>query len=216
MFSFVGETVLDPFAGSGTTSLAAKHLGRNSIGYEINKEFQPIMKEKILELQTTLFDEGCRVVFIEDHSKDFSFDTLPYLFNDPHKMDKKVNIKKLQFGSKIDSSGGKRAELFGVSKVLSPEKIELSNGLIVKLLGIKENPQYTQQAVKFLQDKLQKRKVLLKYDSVKYDTSNTLVCYIYLDNKTFINNHLIRTGFVSVDTDMEYSLKTKFLKSLPA
>ena len=39
MFSFVGETVLDPFAGSGTTSLAAKHLGRNSIGYEINKSF---------------------------------------------------------------------------------------------------------------------------------------------------------------------------------
>lgn len=46
MFSFVGETVLDPFAGSGTTSLAAKHLNRNSIGYEINKEFKPLIQEK--------------------------------------------------------------------------------------------------------------------------------------------------------------------------
>jgi len=216
MFSFVGETVLDPFAGSGTTSLAAKHLGRNSIGYEINKEFQPIINEKILELQTTLFDEGCRVVFTEDHNKDFSFDILPYIFHDPHKMDKKVDIKKLQFGSKIDSSEGKREELFGISKVISPEKIELSNGLVVKLLGIKENPQYSEQAVKYLQDKFQKRKVFLKYDSVKYDSSNTLVCYVYLDNKTFINNHLIRTGFVSVDTDMDYSFKIKFLNSLPA
>ena len=49
MFSFAGETVFDPFVGSGTTSLAAKHLGRNSIGYEINKSFLPIIKGKFDE-----------------------------------------------------------------------------------------------------------------------------------------------------------------------
>ena len=37
-FSYVSETVLDPFAGSGTTLLAALELGRNGIGYEINPE----------------------------------------------------------------------------------------------------------------------------------------------------------------------------------
>jgi len=37
-FSFIGETVLDPFAGSGTTLLAATELKRNGIGYEINPE----------------------------------------------------------------------------------------------------------------------------------------------------------------------------------
>jgi DNA modification methylase len=47
MFSFVGETVLDPFAGSGTTALAAKNTDRNSIGFEINSEFIPIIKEKL-------------------------------------------------------------------------------------------------------------------------------------------------------------------------
>lgn len=39
MFSYVGDTVLDPFLGSGTTSLAAKNLNRNSAGYEINPKF---------------------------------------------------------------------------------------------------------------------------------------------------------------------------------
>ena len=47
MFSFVGENVLDPFGGSGTTALAAKNLDRNSACYEINPEFIPIIKEKL-------------------------------------------------------------------------------------------------------------------------------------------------------------------------
>jgi DNA modification methylase len=39
MFSFVGDTVLDPFLGSGTTSIAACISGRNSIGVEIDKKY---------------------------------------------------------------------------------------------------------------------------------------------------------------------------------
>lgn len=47
MFSFTGETVLDPFLGSGTTSKVAMELNRNSVGYEINKKFLPIIKTKL-------------------------------------------------------------------------------------------------------------------------------------------------------------------------
>jgi site-specific DNA-methyltransferase (adenine-specific) len=39
MFSFVGDTVLDPFCGSGTTMVAALRSGRNSIGAEIDAEY---------------------------------------------------------------------------------------------------------------------------------------------------------------------------------
>ncbi|MEW6684635.1 MAG: site-specific DNA-methyltransferase [Candidatus Edwardsbacteria bacterium] len=47
LFSYVGETVLDPFAGSGTTMKVARDLGRNSIGIEIKKSLIPIIKKKL-------------------------------------------------------------------------------------------------------------------------------------------------------------------------
>lgn len=217
MFSFAGETVLDPFAGSGTTSLAAKHLGRNSIGYEINKSFAPVIKSKLFEEQISLIEEDSKIVFIEDKiGNTATFDRLPYIFRDPHKMDKKIDVKKLQFGSSIDGSVLKREDLYTVKQILSPEKIELSNGLVVKLLGIKEKKDYSQQAIDYLMEKFQKRKVFLRYDAVKYDADNNLLCYVYLDNKTFVNNHLVRTGFVDVDVSMDYSCRSKFLNSIPA
>ena len=215
MFSFSGETVFDPFAGSGTTSLAAKNLGRNSIGYEINRDFKPIIREKLGVSQITLGDDA-KVIFAEDDIGNISsFEQLPYLFSDPHRMDKKIDVKKLQFGSRIDQSEAKREELFSVKKVISPDKIELSNGLTVRLLGIKPNPLYQDEAISFLQEKFQKRKVFLKYDAIKYDAENNLMCYVYLDNKTFINNHLVRTGFVDVDTSFDYTCQKKFLNSFP-
>jgi len=47
LFTFIGETVLDPFLGSGTTMKVAKELGRNSYGYEIDLELKPIILDKI-------------------------------------------------------------------------------------------------------------------------------------------------------------------------
>jgi len=47
LFSHVGEIVLDPFMGSGTTNKVAAYLGRNSIGYEIDLELLEVIKEKL-------------------------------------------------------------------------------------------------------------------------------------------------------------------------
>ena len=208
MFSFAGETVLDPFAGSGTTSLAAKRLGRNSIGYEINPDYESVIREKLL-------DGTENVTFTTDASRDYSTDALPYRFRDPHRMDAKTEAKALRFGSKIDGKEEKTETLFSVKRVLSPDTLELSAGLTVKLLGVKENPAYRQQAMEYLEKKFRKRRVYLRYDAVKQDADNRPLCYVYLDNRTFVNRHLIRTGFVDVVTDMEYACKDKFLASLP-
>lgn len=47
LFSYKGETVLDPFTGSGTTMKQARALGRNSIGIEIKESLVPIIKQKL-------------------------------------------------------------------------------------------------------------------------------------------------------------------------
>ncbi|HXG11782.1 MAG TPA: site-specific DNA-methyltransferase [Gemmataceae bacterium] len=55
MFSFVGDTVLDPFLGSGTTSLAAARCGRNSIGYEVDPHYFAFAHRRLLSNTSGLF-----------------------------------------------------------------------------------------------------------------------------------------------------------------
>jgi DNA modification methylase len=47
LFTMVGETVFDPFAGSGTTLKVAQELGRKGIGYEIDLELKKVMRKKL-------------------------------------------------------------------------------------------------------------------------------------------------------------------------
>lgn len=217
MFSFYGENILDPFGGSGTTSLAAKNLDRNSACFEINPEFIPILKEKIGADQHDI--QGTSYQFINREPKETSYDkqilALPYVFNDPHKLDKKIDIKKLQYGSKLDKeSSGKREEFFTIKAVISPEVVLLSNNLKVRLLGIKIDEKINGKAIEYLQSKTKGKRVFLKYDDLKYDNENNLLCYLYLENKTFLNAHLIKNGLTQVDTHLEYKYKTKFINLL--
>ena len=63
LFSYKGETVLDPFAGSGTTMKKARELGRNSIGIEIKKSLVPVIKKKLG------FDGGQNDFFTDQNDK---------------------------------------------------------------------------------------------------------------------------------------------------
>jgi site-specific DNA-methyltransferase (adenine-specific)/site-specific DNA-methyltransferase (cytosine-N4-specific) len=47
LYSYVGDTVLDPFTGSGTTLKVANELGRNAIGYEIDLELKDVILERV-------------------------------------------------------------------------------------------------------------------------------------------------------------------------
>jgi len=216
MFAFVGDTVLDPFMGSGTTTLAAKNLNRNSVGYEINPDFIPIIEKKLQVNQPDLL--GTEYEFIKQVNIDINFteeiQNLPYIFKDFHAFDKKIDPKKLEFGSKIDKDSGAGEEYFSVKEVISPELIKLNNDLIIRLIGVKEKKEANGKAVEFLQLKTKGQKVFLKYDEIKHDENNHLMVYLYLKNKTFLNAHLIKNDLADVDLLFDYKNKERFIKYL--
>jgi hypothetical protein len=216
MFSFVGDTVLDPFLGSGTTSLAARNLDRNSVGYEINEDYLPVIREKLGVRQKDIFKEDV-VEIIKQEAVTIDFreriSRLPYIFKDPIKFDKKVDPRKLKFGSKISAEiDSKREKYHTVKEIVSPEFLVLDNGLKIRLLGIKEKAEKNGEAIQFLREKTRGQKVFMKFDAAKYDEENNLLCYLYLWNKTFLNAHLIKNGLVDVDTSFNYKYISKFLK----
>lgn len=55
MFSFVGDTILDPFMGTGTTTVASAKWGRNSIGLEIDPHYFAMAEQRVLDTTGSLF-----------------------------------------------------------------------------------------------------------------------------------------------------------------
>jgi DNA modification methylase len=55
MFSFVGDTVLDPFLGTGTTAVAAANTGRHSIGFEVDEHYFKMASRRIANDTASLF-----------------------------------------------------------------------------------------------------------------------------------------------------------------
>ena len=62
MFSFVGDTVLDPFGGTGTTALAALQLNRSSITYEVEQKYVALIQRR---LSTPRLDDNTVHHYIE-------------------------------------------------------------------------------------------------------------------------------------------------------
>ncbi|MDY6257468.1 MAG: site-specific DNA-methyltransferase [Bacteroidaceae bacterium] len=111
MFSYVDDTICDPFMGSGTTALAAANLRRNSIGYELNKDFRVFYKEKVID---GCIGKQCEYSFSEDNSSlDYqsSIATLPYRYVDVHKIDKQVDVKVCNYGSKFEVNAAIKDEI---------------------------------------------------------------------------------------------------------
>jgi len=216
MFTFVGETVLDPFLGSGTTSIAAMLTGRNSMGYEINKDFLSVIKTRIENSEPSLFPKNIQYKIQKNIEPDWQkeIDTSPYIFSDPVKFDKKIDPNKLKFGSKINVDDGKngikREEYYTVKEILDTNLIKLNNDIIIRLLGVKRKNNTVSEAIDFLENKIGKGRVFLKFDSETYDSKNHLLSYVYMKNKTFINAHLLKHGFADIDMEIPFRYLKKF------
>ncbi|KAA6307658.1 Modification methylase DpnIIB [termite gut metagenome] len=56
LFTKDGDTVLDPFMGSGTTNFVAQRMNRNSIGIEILPEYYKMVKKQLEPVKLVLFE----------------------------------------------------------------------------------------------------------------------------------------------------------------
>jgi hypothetical protein len=64
----------------------------------------------------------------------------------------------------------------------------------------------------YLTEKIKGKRIFPKYDKLKLHEENRLLCYLYLESKTFVNAHLIKSGLVGVDKGYEYRYRGKFLE----
>ena len=136
---------------------------------------------------------------------------LPYIFKDPVSFDKKLDPKKLRFGSKIDRNRHTREIYYRVEKIVTPTTLILDDSLKVRLLGVKEKNSNSSKAIEFLAQKTKGQRVFMKFDRQKFDKDHNLFCYLYLENKTFLNSHLVKQGLADVDTSVDFRYKDKFL-----
>lgn len=69
MFSVIGDTVLDPFLGTGTTMKVAMELGRNCIGYEVDESLKEIIREKVSSVKRDQRNAGIQLSITQRRGK---------------------------------------------------------------------------------------------------------------------------------------------------
>ncbi len=189
MYTFIGDTVLDPFLGSGTTVKVALNLGRNAIGYEINEKFLDIIKEK--------FSENIQIIKRQTSIKFDEIDYIPRIKNAKPKIDpKKFNFKN--------------DRLYRVIDIIDEHTIKLNTGLYVKLLGVEVIKK--KEALEYMKSRILRKEVYLRFDNDAVSDENTVIAYVYLKNKIFVNAYLIKSGIAKADRTREYKYKAKFIE----
>jgi len=214
MFSFVGEVVLDPFLGSGTTWLSAMNHNRNSIGIEINDKFLAVIKKKI-GFNNHDFCQEVAISFNQGVSNTSELrkriQKFPYHFVDPHQLVRNKTSEIKKYGSKVSDRDKDPVKYYLVKKVLEGDLISLNNGRNVRLLGVEISPKHRDEAVQFLSKKTKSRQVFVKFDHEKKDQEGNWIGYLYLKNKTFLNAHLIKAGLAKADPTREYKHRKRFM-----
>ncbi len=203
MFSFPGETVLDPFLGSGTTMRAAMELGRSGIGYEINRDFKSAICQR-LELDKTNADS---VQFTESRATE-KLANVPVTLANP--LMRQVDSKEFRFNSVIGLGDAEKPRERGmrVREILAPDQVRLTDGGIVHLLGIRPRDGKEDEAVAYLTSKILNRAIFLKHAEPH---NGALRAYVYMENKTFINAKLLKEGLAEVDPNSQHHYAKRFL-----
>ena len=202
MFSLLGETVLDPFLGSGTTVKVALELGRNAVGYEIQPDFIPIVEEKLGLKEETLLKPPVLIVKRKE--------PLPPVEPPPNYRPQVKDIRPLFDPAKFRFGEG---ETYKVTEVLDERTLLLDSGLKVRLLGIIVPPDRREEALSYLRRFVLGRRVFLKFDEPEREVDGSLPAYLYLANKIFVNRKMIEMGLADADRGRHHRYFDKFVKA---
>lgn len=215
MFTFEGELVLDPFLGSGTTTLAAAGTGRRSVGYEISPEAEQAVRKKLSMDEPGIFDDLVLQIKSRPAPVDLSWrrESLPYRYVDPAGMKRPAGKEKKRYGSKVDGTEKPREKYYSVAEVTSPVTLRLKSGLRVRLAGLDPNVPLGDEAVKWLSEATNKTRIYLR--EVEKTPEGEVLAYVYLKNRTFLNSRMIRMGLAAADPEAEHPKRKRFLKLAP-
>ncbi len=199
MFTFPGDTVLDPFLGSGTTVKAALNLGRRAVGYEINAAYLGLIKES-LGCPPDSWGGRADIQIIARRSPRLDLPDPLYL---PRIQEARPQLAPEAFATQRD-------RLYKVVEITTAGRLRVDSGQTVGFLGVK----VVQKAEvrRYLTERLLGKFVILKFDGGDPPDKKSLEAYVYLKNKIFINAHLIKAGWAEADTTIDHRLKDKFVR----
>ena len=106
MYSNYGDTVLDPFLGTGTTTVASMCLARNSIGFEIDTNFNELIKERIIELKK--FSKDYNINRLNNHLN---------FINERKQKNKEIKYNSDFYGFEVVTNQEKNIVLHNVEKI---------------------------------------------------------------------------------------------------
>ncbi len=224
MFTFPGETVLDPFLGSGTTSVAARRLGRNSVGYEINPEFRATIEKRMRE-GGHLFDpaEPPDMKFIERPTTPENFAERirrwdPAAARGKARIIRKMDPREHSYGTRITVKQQHERKTVQLKTALSPTELLLRDGRTVTLLGVAPWPSAELDsraqdiAVEHLERMIRSSGLTLSNDAGPLADSASGPAYVHLSNKKFVNARMIRDGYARADRAQDYRRRARFEK----
>ncbi len=196
MFTFAGETVLDPFAGSGTTLKAALLLDRNAVGYELQRRFEPLIREKA-----------------------GGYTSLHILYRQeplPPVAPPEGYSPRVQDASPIANpvlALAQRTPSVKVVEVVDAHTVRLEDGRRIRLLGVHVPAERWALAVQYLQRYVLGRKIVIKSECEADEDDATVAAYVYLTNRLFINRRMIEMGLAIADRTVAHRWLQRFVEA---
>lgn len=184
MFSFVGDTVMDPFLGSGTTMRVALQNGRNCIGYEINPDYLQIIGEGV---QSICSDSKNITFEVTERKNNTGIETTdeyePVVQNVEVSTDRTLKTVK---------------KLYKVRDIKDSCELLLDPGLTVKFHSLRIVK--SDATLQYLRKYVRGRYIVLKSVEKESGKTQTVSAEVYLKNGIFINRELLKRDLAVPDS----------------